>query len=84
MKVDADDKLDQEVTPTDDGSSMTENVTSNVEDEKPTDQSAPPKPSKADWDGPDDPDNPQNWSQKKKWALTYFAGMLIPVIHALY
>ncbi|KAJ7606551.1 MFS polyamine transporter [Mycena polygramma] len=23
-----------------------------------------------DWDGPDDPLNPKNWSQKKKWAAT--------------
>lgn len=22
------------------------------------------------WDGPDDPDNPQNWSVKYKWFLT--------------
>jgi MFS transporter, DHA1 family, multidrug resistance protein len=23
-----------------------------------------------DWDGPDDPENPQNWSDRKKWAIT--------------
>ncbi|KAI0648903.1 MFS polyamine transporter [Trametes meyenii] len=23
-----------------------------------------------DWDGPDDPQNPKNWSRKKKWAAT--------------
>ncbi|KAI0788016.1 MFS polyamine transporter [Fomes fomentarius] len=23
-----------------------------------------------DWDGPDDPQNPKNWSKKKKWAAT--------------
>ncbi|KZP20080.1 MFS polyamine transporter [Athelia psychrophila] len=23
-----------------------------------------------DWDGPDDPENPQNWTAKKKWAAT--------------
>ncbi|KAI0333400.1 MFS polyamine transporter [Cubamyces sp. BRFM 1775] len=23
-----------------------------------------------DWDGPDDPHNPKNWSRKKKWAVT--------------
>lgn len=37
----------------------------------------PPQPSAevadvyiVDWDGPDDPENPRNWSFKKKWAAT--------------
>jgi len=25
-------------------------------------------PEVVDWDGPDDPSNPMNWSSKKKWA----------------
>lgn len=25
-------------------------------------------PNAVDWDGPDDPANPMNWSEKKKWA----------------
>lgn len=24
-------------------------------------------PNLVDWDGPDDPENPMNWSDKKKW-----------------
>ena len=24
-------------------------------------------PNVVDWDGPDDPENPMNWSDKKKW-----------------
>jgi hypothetical protein len=26
-----------------------------------------PDPNMVTWDGPDDPENPQNWSQAKKW-----------------
>lgn len=32
---------------------------------------APDKdPNLVDWDGPDDPENPQNWSLRKKWVVT--------------
>jgi MFS transporter, DHA1 family, multidrug resistance protein len=27
-------------------------------------------PNLVDWDGPDDPENPQNWSLKRKWLVT--------------
>ncbi|EPS94316.1 hypothetical protein FOMPIDRAFT_1026243 [Fomitopsis schrenkii] len=30
-------------------------------------------PNKVDWDGPDDPENPQNWSNRKKWLITALA-----------
>lgn len=33
-------------------------------------------PNQVEWDGPKDPENPQNWSQRKKWALTVLASML--------
>jgi hypothetical protein len=26
-------------------------------------------PNIVDWDGPDDPDNPQNWPDSKKWRI---------------
>jgi hypothetical protein len=26
-------------------------------------------PDLVDWDGPDDPENPQNWTTKRKWTL---------------
>ena len=29
-----------------------------------------------DWDGPNDPENPQNWSQGRKWRLTVLASFL--------
>lgn len=33
-------------------------------------------PNQVGWDGQDDPENPQNWSQKKKWALTLLCSFL--------
>ncbi|KAI3475521.1 hypothetical protein L1887_63078 [Cichorium endivia] len=33
-------------------------------------------PNQVGWDGPDDPENPQNWSQKRKWALTLLCSFL--------
>ena len=27
-------------------------------------------PNLVDWDGPDDPDNPQNWTRSRKWVIT--------------
>lgn len=30
----------------------------------------PSDPNVVDWDGPDDPANPQNWTSKKKWINT--------------
>ena len=29
-----------------------------------------PDPNKVGWDGPDDPQNPQNWSNRRKWFIT--------------
>lgn len=31
-------------------------------------------PTISDWNGPDDPENPQNWSRRRKWCLTFFLG----------
>ncbi|KAK6341422.1 hypothetical protein TWF696_008498 [Orbilia brochopaga] len=31
---------------------------------------SPPDPNLVTWDGPDDPENPLNWSLKKKWLAT--------------
>ncbi|SPO25527.1 probable mfs-multidrug-resistance transporter [Ustilago trichophora] len=33
-------------------------------------------PNQVDWEGPNDPENPQNWSQAKKWRLTLLASFL--------
>ncbi|KAJ4171424.1 hypothetical protein NW754_013192 [Fusarium falciforme] len=32
------------------------------------------------WDGPDDPDNPMNWPNRKKWMITISLGMLTWVV----
>ena len=31
------------------------------------------------WNGPDDPDNPKNWTKKRKWAAT-LVGKWLPVL----
>jgi DHA1 family multidrug resistance protein-like MFS transporter len=41
-----------------------------------------PPPSKDDshlvvFDGPDDPDNPKNWTPKRRWAITICMGLLV-------
>ena len=36
----------------------------------------PDDPNQVDWDGPNDPENPQNWSQSKKWRYTALASFL--------
>lgn len=33
-------------------------------------------PNQVDWDGPDDPANPQNWSKTRKWTLTALVSFL--------
>lgn len=33
-------------------------------------------PVKVTWDGPDDPENPQNWSYLYKWFLTLLSSLL--------
>jgi len=30
-----------------------------------------------DWDGPDDPENPQNWSRSSRWYYTLLASLLV-------
>jgi hypothetical protein len=35
-----------------------------------------PAPSSLDWDGPDDPENPFNWSPAKRWYGTIVPGLL--------
>jgi hypothetical protein len=33
-------------------------------------------PNVVDWDGPDDPNNPQNWPAKKKWGIIAALGAI--------
>ncbi|PIL27281.1 MFS general substrate transporter [Ganoderma sinense ZZ0214-1] len=35
-----------------------------------------PDPNLVRWDGPDDPENPHNWSLRKKWAITALCVLL--------
>ncbi|CAK5271077.1 unnamed protein product [Mycena citricolor] len=34
-------------------------------------QNLPREPEEISWDGPDDPENPQNWTDRKKWWITF-------------
>ncbi|THH13906.1 hypothetical protein EW146_g6361 [Bondarzewia mesenterica] len=36
----------------------------------------PADPNLVTWDGPNDPENPQNWSRRRKWALTVLVSLL--------
>jgi len=38
--------------------------------------SEPDTSSQVDWDGPDDPENPQNWPRSKKWLITMITACL--------
>ncbi|KAF2763320.1 MFS general substrate transporter [Pseudovirgaria hyperparasitica] len=46
----------------------------------PEDESKPKDPNLVDWDGPDDPGNPQNWPAAKRWAITCMLGLTTFVI----
>jgi hypothetical protein len=37
---------------------------------------SPKDPSLVEWDGPDDPENPQNWRTAKKWYITMILSTL--------
>jgi hypothetical protein len=37
---------------------------------------APKDPNLIEWDGPDDPGNPMNWSRTKKWITTIMLGLM--------
>lgn len=81
--VEADDKYNPDISQSDSRSSTSETIANNVNDEKPSEPPQQPSSSKpkAEWNGPDDPDNPQNWSQLKKWSLTFFAGAMVLPVH---
>lgn len=40
-----------------------------LSDDAPTPAQEPVDPNVVDWDGPDDPANPQNWASSRKWGL---------------
>ena len=42
----------------------------------PLKEQPPPESNIVDWDGPDDPEKPMNWSNKKKWAATMILSSL--------
>lgn len=37
-------------------------------------------PNVVDWDGPDDPTNPLNWSKKRKWGIAVCMGLMTLVV----
>lgn len=53
----------------------------NVDVEKGTEpsQDAEPVPDKylVEFDGPNDPGNPKNWTQKRRWAITISMGLMV-------
>ncbi|KAF2448197.1 bicyclomycin resistance protein [Karstenula rhodostoma CBS 690.94] len=53
-----------------------------VEKQKTQDNQGEPEkdPDLIEWDGPDDPENPQNWSRGYKWFITGILGMVTFVI----
>lgn len=49
--------------------------------------SEPHDPNIVDWDSPEDPQNPMNWSAKKKWsniAILSFLTLLIPLASSMF
>ena len=44
-------------------------------------QEAERDPNIVDWDGPDDPENPLNWPEKKKWSLIACLGAITLVTY---
>ncbi|CAI6341636.1 unnamed protein product [Periconia digitata] len=47
------------------------------EQQQPQAQQSPElDPDLVDWDGPDDPENPQNWTKAKKWRLIAILGLV--------
>ena len=42
----------------------------------PASEELKPDPNKVVWNGPDDPENPQNWSSRRKWAITILCVLL--------
>lgn len=45
------------------------------EDEKDKKEEDEKDPNLVEWDGPDDPENPYNWSAKRRWIYTVLLGM---------
>jgi hypothetical protein len=41
-------------------------------------------PEEIDWDGPEDPTNPQNWSVRRKWAITVILSVMTVNVYALF
>jgi MFS transporter, DHA1 family, multidrug resistance protein len=40
-------------------------------------------PDEVNWDGPDDPANPQNWPIARKWRLTILSATLTITVYAI-
>jgi hypothetical protein len=51
------------------GSARSEDGTLNDHDAPAEEAATERDPDIVDWDGPDDPENPQNWTKGRKWGL---------------
>lgn len=74
--------LDNKEVPSGNGDwEKSQNHTSQDPEKRPTDI-APATPEKKDqflveFDGPNDPDNPKNWTAKRRWAITISMGLMV-------
>lgn len=60
---------------------LVEGLTSTADEEKPQAEQLPPRdPNLVEFDGPDDPGNPKNWSVKRRTAITISMGMMTFVV----
>ncbi|KAI9457481.1 MFS polyamine transporter [Lactarius psammicola] len=56
--------------------SLAPSPTTTILDPTPPFEAEPPEPRVVTWDGPNDPNNPQNWSYGYKWFITLICGLL--------
>lgn len=55
----------------------------NAQQESPAPEQPPKDPSLVEFDGPDDPGNPKNWSVRKRLAMTVSMAMMVFVVVSL-
>jgi hypothetical protein len=44
----------------------------------------PLDPEEIDWDGPDDEENPQNWTDSRKWLITFTCVVMTVNVYVLF
>ena len=63
------DEAEKEITSTTDHSSSQKSAQLGIDVEKATGNEPDKDDNVVDWDGPQDPQNPQNWRKTKKWTI---------------